>query len=131
MSGIIRVAGKKQEEIAQTKQLPIGKLIQFENHKYFFIDTPIDKIDFRNANTVRVDLVVISHNAKVYLENLQKAVEFDEVVFDSSNQPWRVQYWKKDCAKLKLRYWDVGTQGAYIKDYPRLPFFYHALGAAS
>ncbi len=123
--------GVKQEEIAQTKQLPIGKLIQFENHKILFIDTAIDKIDCEMQHRLRVDLVVISHNPKVYLENLGKAVEFHEVIFDSTNQPWRVQYWKKDCNKLKLRYWDIATQGAYIKNYPHLPFLHRALGSAS
>lgn len=110
--------GVKEEEIAESKQLPIGKLIQFENRKILLVDTAIDKTDFEMPHRLRVDLVVISHNAKVYLENLSKAVEFDEVVFDSSNKPWRVAYWKKDCAKLHTAYWDVNTQGAYVQNLP-------------
>lgn len=108
--------GIEQEVQAAGKLLPFGKLLFFSSKKILLIDTVIEKIDFEMKNKLRVDLVVLSHNTKVYLTDLQKAVDFKEVVFDSSNKQWRINYWKKDCDKMKLKYWDVNEQGAYIQD---------------
>ena len=52
----------------------------------------------------------------MYLQNLKKLIEFDEAIFDSSNKKWKIDYWKKDCAKMRIKYWDVNEKGAYIKD---------------
>jgi competence protein ComEC len=100
---------------SSSKKLPFGELILFEDRKILLIDSLLGKIDFEIEKKLRVDLVILSHSPKVYLENLKKLIDFDEVVFDSSNKKWKVDYWKKDCAKMKINYWDVTEQGAYLK----------------
>lgn len=108
--------GIEQETEAESKSLPFGKLMFFNGERILMIDTAMEKIDFDIERKLKVDLVVLSHNPKLYLQNLKKAVDFNEVVFDSSNKPWRIKYWRDDCLKLRLKYWDVSEQGAYIKD---------------
>jgi len=108
--------GVKEETQVSSKQLPIGKLILFEGKKILVVDSALEKNDFELKQKLKVDLVILSHNPKVYLENLKKLIEFGEVVFDSSNKPWRINYWKKDCDKMKIKYWDVNAQGVYIQD---------------
>ncbi len=95
---------------------PFGNLYFFEGKKVLLIDSLLEKIDFAMEKKLKIDLVILSHSPKVYLENLKKLVDFDEVVFDSSNKKWKVDYWKKDCSKMKIKYWDVTERGAYIKN---------------
>lgn len=95
-------------------QLPFGKLVLFAGYKVVIVDSAVTKFSNDFSNKLQADYVVLSHNAKVYLENLCKAIDFGQLIFDSSNRPWLVNRWKKDCEKLKLPYWDVNEKGAYV-----------------
>lgn len=108
----------KEEEsaIPESRQLGFGKLFLFAGRNVLVVDTGLKKLDFVMDKKLKVDLLILSHSPKVYVENLQKIIDFDEVVFDSSNKPWRINYWKKDCEKLKIKYWDVAERGAYVKN---------------
>ncbi len=108
--------GVKKEAAASSRQLGVGKLILFEGKKILVVDSVLEKNDFDFEKKLKVDLVILSHNPKVYLQNLRTLLEFDNVVFDSSNKQWRINYWKKDCDKMKIKYWDVNTQGAYLQE---------------
>jgi competence protein ComEC len=109
--------GVKEEEPVAYRQLPVGKLIEFEGRKILVIDSAMEKTDFEIKNKLKTDLVILSHSPKIYLNHLKKLVEFDEVIFDSSNKKWRIDYWKKDCTKMKIKYWDVNAQGAYQRNF--------------
>jgi competence protein ComEC len=108
--------GVKQEEKIDSKQLVVGKLLHFEGKRVLVVDSALEKTDFVLDKKLKVDLLILSHSPKVYLKNLKKMIEFDEVIFDSSNKKWKIDYWKKDCAEMKIKYWDVSERGAYIKD---------------
>ncbi len=103
---------RKADEIS--KELPFGKLFTFSGKRVLVVNGEIEKQQSALANKLKADYVVLSGNAKVYLSNLQKVTEFDKLIFDSSNKPWRVNYWMKDSERLNLLYWDVNTQGAFI-----------------
>ena len=105
-----------EEEKSSNQQLAVGDLIMFEGKKILVVDSALEKTKFEIEKKLKVDLVILSHSPKVYLENLKKLIDFDEVIFDSSNKKWKVDYWKKDCEKMKIKYWDVLEGGAYIKD---------------
>jgi len=108
--------GVKQDSRIMGIQLPIGRLLTFHGNKILVVDSPVVKNDFILTQKLKVDLVVLSHSPKVFLKNLQNLIDFREVVFDSSNKKWKVDYWAQDCEKLKIKCWDVNTQGAYIKN---------------
>lgn len=97
-----------------SKALPFGKIFTFSGKRVLVINGEIEKQQNPLADKLKADYVVLTGNAKVYLSNLQKVAEFDKLIFDSSNKPWRVNYWRKDCEELKLPYWDVNTQGAFV-----------------
>ena len=110
------VTEEKAAAGSSSRQLPFGKLFEFEGKKILVIDSAIEKLDFEMQEKLKVDLVIFSHSPKIYLENLKKWAVFNEVIFDSSNKKWKIDYWKKDCTKMKIKFWDVNEQGAYIKD---------------
>ncbi|MCW5908069.1 MAG: ComEC family competence protein [Chitinophagales bacterium] len=99
---------------AFAQKLPFGKLISCGGYKVLIVDSTLEKYSHDFENKLQADYVVLSQNTKVYLENLCKAIDFKQLIFDSSNREWRVSYWKKDCEKLKLDYWDVNEKGAFV-----------------
>ncbi len=85
---------------------------QFYNKKLIFIDStlvlePVDAV-------IPVDLLLISHNPAIKIKDILKAVKPAIVVFDASNNLWKIQNWKKECEQLLLRCHSVAEQGAFI-----------------
>ncbi len=63
---------------------------------------------------IRVDLIVISGNPRLYLSRLAAAFDCPQYVFDASNPLWKIRYWKKDADSLHLRHHSVPEQGAFV-----------------
>jgi competence protein ComEC len=61
-----------------------------------------------------VDLLLLSGNPKLYLNQLSEIFTIKQVVFDGSCPAWKVNYWKKDCASLQIPYHDVSEKGAFV-----------------
>lgn len=108
--------GVKLQKHISHQTLPFGELIQFAGKKILVIDSAWSKQEFEMAEKLHVDIVMLSHNPKINIDQLQKLVQFNEIIFDSSNKKWRIHYWKKDCEKQKVKYWDVNTTGAYLNN---------------
>jgi competence protein ComEC len=82
-----------------------GKNIILINQSYKFTAVP---------NRIKADVVIISKNPRLYIENLVKTIDCKLIVFDSSNPQWKVNLWKKDCDRLQLKYFHTGEQGAFV-----------------
>lgn len=108
--------GIKHEDEITWQNTPVGKVTQFEGQKILVVDTGIVLTDAEPPQKLKVNLVVISHSPKIALAKLQKAVVFDELIFDSSNKPRQLAKWKASCDELKIKYYDVGERGAYLKN---------------
>lgn len=104
-----------QNQFLSTTQMPFGKLFVVNDFSVLVVDQALPKTNDIFQNRLKVDVVILSHNPKVYLENLKKIIDFDEVVFDTSNKRWRINYWKKDCEQLKLKYHDC-AEYAYLRE---------------
>ncbi len=61
-----------------------------------------------------IDILIISKNPKLYISRLHNSFDIKQVVFDGSLQPWRVNFWKKDCDSLRIPYHDVTEKGAFV-----------------
>lgn len=84
-----------------------GKRIYLADHTKLF--EPLqEKID--------VDIVVISHNPKLYIPQLAGVFNCRKFIFDSSNPMWKIEKWKADCERLNLPFHSVPEQGAFILD---------------
>lgn len=71
---------------------------------------------YRYDSTAKItaDVVIISNNPKLYLDQLQKTINCKLLVFDSSNPQWKLKYWKADCEKLGIHYFCTSEQGAFV-----------------
>ena len=70
------------------------------------------------AEKIPVDILLLSHNARVRLQDLVKAVSPAVIVFDASNSLWKIEKWKSECEDLHLRFHSVPEQGAFVKSIP-------------
>jgi competence protein ComEC len=100
--------------IAQTNSLN-KKDFMFSRQMIFVIDSSIHF----TTSTFKpvVDLVVLSKNPKLYIDNLSDAFAVKQIVIDASVPSWKAQLWKRDCDSLHIPCWNVAEKGAYIKKY--------------
>ena len=87
-------------------------LIVFMGKSILVIDQQLPR--YKSVSKIKVDIVVISHNAKVSIYHLMEVFSPSMIVFDSSNPVWKVKQWKFDCAELDLRYHSVRDDGAFV-----------------
>ncbi|CAN5736992.1 ComEC/Rec2 family competence protein [soil metagenome] len=66
---------------------------------------------------IPVDILIISKNPRLYMNQLQQAFDCKQLVFDSSNPLWKIRLWKKDCDSLHLRFHSTAEDGALVMDF--------------
>jgi competence protein ComEC len=86
---------------------------------FFFCNKKIAVIDkalnYQDATEkINADLVIVSKNAPVQMEQLALAFNCTQIVFDASNTARKVNKWKADAAKLGLHCFSVVDNGAFV-----------------
>ncbi|RYZ25975.1 MAG: ComEC/Rec2 family competence protein, partial [Sphingobacteriales bacterium] len=61
----------------------------------------------------RVNVLIVSGNARGNIESLVRGVLPDRIVFDCSNSRMRIASWLGECRKLGIPAWSVPDQGAF------------------
>jgi competence protein ComEC len=89
-------------------------IIAFGNKRILLIDTAV--VYETPAQKLPVDIIVLSKNPKLYIPQLARVFDCKLYVFDASNSLWKINYWKKDCEKLLLRFHSVAEQGAFVAE---------------
>jgi competence protein ComEC len=91
---------------------PITKSFTFYGKKIWIIDTTlsVERIDKKPP----IDLLVLSHNPRLYLKDLLSLVEVKQVVVDGSVPFKKKMYWRKDCDSLHIPFYDVTEKGAFV-----------------
>ncbi len=89
-----------------------GNYIDFKGRKILLIDETVNYLTIESKATI--DLLVISKNPKLYMKRLASSLNIKQVVFDGSVPVWKTQYWKKDCDSLKIPWYDVSSNGAFV-----------------
>jgi competence protein ComEC len=89
-------------------------LIQVGNKQLLVIDS---------AQTVpagkklRIDYLLLSHNPRVDIKQLDSLFTIGTLIFDASNTQKNIRKWKSDCYALTLRFFSVPDQGAYVVNF--------------
>ncbi|HJV18618.1 MAG TPA: ComEC/Rec2 family competence protein [Sediminibacterium sp.] len=61
----------------------------------------------------KIDLVIISGNPNIKLDEIHRYTNSKYYVFDSSNDLWKIEKWKKEAENLHLRRHSVPDSGAF------------------
>lgn len=88
-----------------------GNLVEYNGKKILLLDTTVYFSPLQEK--IKVDLLVISKNPRLYFKNLTQTFDVKQVVFDGSAASWKLNYWKKDCDSLLIPYHDVTEKGAF------------------
>ncbi|MBW8686278.1 ComEC family competence protein [Chitinophaga sp. B61] len=65
----------------------------------------------------RTDYLLLSHNPRVDIRQLERIFTVGEYIFDASSSLRNIQRWKSDCYMLTLRFFSVPDQGAYVVNF--------------
>ncbi len=74
----------------------------------------LDKLPENNV-LLHINSVLIHQNPRFTVADLLKHCQFDTLIFDGSNAPWRVEKWKNECHNLGIIYHDTAEKGAWVK----------------
>ena len=96
------------------KLLVQKQFVQFNNCRIAFIKNDRDMPSF--SDKLNLNCVIVSGSYKLDMLSLKNAFNFDTLVFDSSVPDYKLKKWEAECKQLNLHYYNVKTQGAYIKN---------------
>ena len=91
-----------------------GHFFQFNDKKILIIDSSFDFEPL--PERINIDVLIISKNPKLYIEQVSATFNCGVYIFDASNPLWKINKWKKDCEELHLPSHSVPEQGAFIMD---------------
>ena len=84
-------------------KLPFGAIYIIDGKRIVVIDK---ELAYHDPSKLKADIVILSGNTKITIDEIKQRIDFKEVVFDTSNKPYRTRQWKEDCEKLKIKYHD-------------------------
>lgn len=107
---------KESDKNVAVHTIDLGKLFLFEGKKVLLVDSDIRNVPFELQNKLHADIVVLSNNRTIYIDQLPKILSFTRIVFDSSNNLHKTNRWAQECSQLGFKYWNVKTDGAFVYD---------------
>ena len=63
---------------------------------------------------IELDVLVISKNPKLSITQLTKIFNCKQFVFDASNPTWKIENWIMECKTLKVKFFSIPANGAFI-----------------
>ncbi|HEY0730796.1 MAG TPA: hypothetical protein VGD33_00140, partial [Chitinophagaceae bacterium] len=67
-----------------------------------------------SANPLPLDILILSRNPRLYINEIIKTFSVKQIVADGSVPPWKARLWKKDCDSLRIPFHYVTESGAFI-----------------
>lgn len=101
-----------------------GRMTQFEQVGHFIccgkrrlviVDSALPATG--TTKKFRTDYLLLSHNPRVAIKDLDRFFEVGCYIFDASSSRSRIQEWKSECNALTLRFFSVPDQGAYVVNF--------------
>lgn len=88
-----------------------GHFVQFRDCRILILDP---SISFTDSSSIKMDMVILRDNIRISLHDIMKRFQPDRIIADPSTNPDMRHRWKADAARLKLPYYSVKEQGAFI-----------------
>ena len=87
-------------------------LWQFASKKIVVLDSAV--VLAPREQQLPIDILLLSHNTAISIKEALQAVKPNVVVFDASNNLWKIESWQRECEELHLRCHTVAKQGAFV-----------------
>lgn len=109
------IESERKTEISDDNISIKSNFIQFDNKRIAIVKALPDTHSTCHQK-LKVDMLILSKNPKIKIQDLQKWFEFKKIIIDSSNPAWKTERWKKECENLKIDFYSVIDSGAYIEE---------------
>jgi competence protein ComEC len=98
------------EDTLQTPNLGFYKgMCQFNHYRLLVLDKlPKEPILWP------VNAVLLRNNPRLSIEDLKQKVQFEQIIFDVSNNRTNVDKWRNACITLGITFYDIEESGAWI-----------------
>jgi competence protein ComEC len=63
---------------------------------------------------IAVDILILSKNPAVTINQLTRVFACKQIVFDSSNPAWKIARWKSECQQQGVVFYSVPDEGAFV-----------------
>jgi competence protein ComEC len=110
-----KLENEKENNFSDNNLILKNNFIQF-NNKRIVIVNKLPGINSFIHQKLHADIIILSKNPKIKIQDLQKWFEFKKIIIDSSNPAGRAEKWKKECENLKIDFYSVIDSGAYIEE---------------
>ncbi|HYV95674.1 MAG TPA: ComEC/Rec2 family competence protein [Chitinophagales bacterium] len=105
----------RKEILLNHSLLHEGNYFQLDNYRTCIINHALS--ENAPSHTLKVDAVIISGNPFLKLKNLLQWYNTPIVVFDATNSPKSVHFWKMQAASLNVKTYDVNTDGGWVVNF--------------
>jgi competence protein ComEC len=92
-----------------------GKHILFCNKRIILLKDA-DRVSEIPVNPIKIDYLILSNNCKSTIEEVLKIYDPNLIVFDSSNNKYRIKKWQQECRKNNMAFYSVINSGALVVD---------------
>ncbi len=89
--------------------------VQFFDRKMIVLDKP-ELLEQYHQASVSVDAMILHGNPRLQIRDCLARFPCRLAVFSAANSQRRVEYWKQECRKLGLPFYDVRERGAWNMD---------------
>jgi competence protein ComEC len=93
----------------------VGHFICCGNRRLVIVDSALPASG--TTKKFRTDYLLLSHNPRVAIKDLDRFFEVGCYIFDASSSRSRIQEWKSECKALTLRFFSVPDQGPYVVNF--------------
>ncbi len=88
------------------------RIILFNSLRVVYLDKA--QAESKSKKPLVINYLVIAKDVKMDFAKLKQEYDFKYLIFDSSNSPWYRKKMKQKAAELKIPFWDVNQQGAFV-----------------
>ena len=93
----------------------IKNYLLFNNKILLIIDDKKQTL-YQTSKKLNIDYIILSKNAEVKISEINKLYNAKLIIFDSSNNFYKVEHRKKECAELNQSCYSVIENGAFIEN---------------
>ena len=86
--------------------------VKFYNTKMLLVNNKLNLT--KSTKRLKLDYIIVSNNTKIEMKELVKNYDAKIIIFDSSNSTKKCTNYKNQLIKLKQKYYDVNTEGAFV-----------------
>lgn len=84
---------------------------QFYNYKIAIIDNNFNT--FPTNKKLKIDLLILTKNTQLSIEEVSKLFDFNELIIDGSNSNYNSERLNQEAKLLSLKTWDITKNGAF------------------